>query len=67
MLDSVVKLRNSSSIQVRGEPELTAATNEPGQITWVTVYRCANAQASRVKVAPTANSSSRVMVRSASM
>ncbi len=64
---SVVKLRNSSSIQVRSSPGSTAAVKLPGSIAWTTVYMYANAHATSVNVAPTANSSSVVISRSASM
>lgn len=39
VLDSVVKLRNSSSIQVRSLVALTAAVKLPGTSTWTNTYR----------------------------
>ena len=38
MLESVVKLRNSISIQVRGSSALVAAVKLCGSIAWHTVY-----------------------------
>ncbi|MNU07440.1 hypothetical protein D3C72_2530290 [compost metagenome] len=48
--DSVVKLRNSRSIQ----PRAAVLAKLPGASIWQTEYIWAKAQASRVKVAPTA-------------
>ena len=67
MLDSVVKLRNSSSIHVRCASGSIAAMKLPGSIACQTVYTYAKPQATSVNVAPTANSSSRVISWSASM
>ena len=38
VLESVVKLRNSSSIQLRSPVGSTAAVKLPGSIAWQTVY-----------------------------
>jgi hypothetical protein len=37
VLDSVVKLRNSSSVQLRSAPGSIAAVKLPGSIAWQTV------------------------------
>jgi len=63
----VVKLRNSSSIQLRAAWGSTAATKLPGARIWQAEYAKAKPQASSVKVAPAANSSSVVARVSAIM
>lgn len=65
--DRVVKLRNSSSVQVRGASASSAALKLPGTASWQKLNRWAKAQASRVKVAPAAYSSSVVARWSAFM
>ena len=67
MLDSVVKLRKRSSIQLRSAAGSVAAVKLLGSIAWQTVKTYAKAQATSVNVAPTAKSSSRVITWSASM
>src|SRR6185312_4243399 len=67
VLDSSAKLKNSSSVQVRGACGSTAAEKQPGCRVWHSTNTKVNAHASRVKVAPAANSSSVVARRSASM
>ena len=62
-----MKLRKSSSIHVRFPVGSTAAVKLRGSMACTTVKAYANAQATSVKVAPTANSSSRVTSWSASM
>ena len=51
--ESVVKLRKSSSIQLRSAAGSTAAVKLPGAIAWHTTYTWTKAQATSVKVAPT--------------
>ena len=65
--DNRLKLRNSSSIQLRAEVGSTAAVKLPGYHCWHTEKANANAHASSVKVAPAAYSSSLVTAWSCSM
>ena len=65
VLESVVKERKSSSIQVR--VPCPSGLKPPGSSAWTTTKRYANAQASRVNTAGIANSSSVVTRSSSSM
>ena len=65
--ESTLKLRYSSSIQLRVPLATPLALKLPGYHCWHTEKANANAQASRVKVAPAANSSSLVTRWSSSM
>ena len=58
--DSTLKLMNSSSIQVRAASGDVGAEKLPGYHAWQTENANVHDQASRVNVAPTASSSSRV-------
>ena len=64
VLDSSAKLRNISSVQVRGDCGSTAAEKLPGCSACTTTNRWAKPQASSVKVAPAAKSSSVVACQS---